>query len=567
MVHNNNRKHLFLLLLPVFLISSYFMVSDKWSDDKLRGNISSDAAGYYDYLPRYFIDKPCKHTEAHWFNKTAEGKVNKYWIGTAVLESPFFFCAHAIAQISGHKADGYSAPYYLAISLAALFYGLLGIYFLYSFLLLNGVSTKNALLSCLLFYFGSNLFTTLVWLPGFSHTYSFFAVSAFLYFSKRSLGETIKTKYLFAAAAFAGLVVLIRPSNAIVLLLLPLLGLRLGHLRALPVFKILAAGILFSAIVLLQSLMWYKQTGHFFVTSLYLNEGFYFKDPAIFSSLFSYSNGLFVYTPILLLSFLSLPLIFRLDRFFFFNSILYIIILIYLTASWWCWNYAAGFGLRPFIDHYPFFILLFALLLQYADKLIRWTALALAILFLALNCIQTYQYNKNILAPVQMQKDSYWYVFLRTGDEYVNSVGAAHDIEPFNKFTKRLIFEKEYEEIIVADSSREYSGEISFPLHDTVSNRHFAEVSFKLREQQAGSSASEAILVLDVTQDNRKVTKYYSSKLKDLPRKYIDWHSISHEFIVEKMELPSTAKLYIWNKGRQKFEVKDLKIKFSGYTN
>lgn len=125
--------------------------------------VMSDKAGYYVYLPALFLyqfkaqDFPAKVdslTGSGFYLNLKNNKVHsKYPVGTAVLISPFFLTAHLFVTLSGGLADGFSMPYQNAINLAAVFYLLLGIYFLNRFLL-NYFSQKIAVITHFTCLFG-----------------------------------------------------------------------------------------------------------------------------------------------------------------------------------------------------------------------------------------------------------------------------------------------------------------------------------------------------------------------------------------------------------------------------
>ena len=99
-----------------------------------RQVLTWDVFGYYLYLPAGFIhDDPALQDRA-WLDEVMttyepsstlyqlvdgpDGKrVIKYSSGMAVLYAPFFFVAHVLADPLGFPADGFSAPYQLAITI------------------------------------------------------------------------------------------------------------------------------------------------------------------------------------------------------------------------------------------------------------------------------------------------------------------------------------------------------------------------------------------------------------------------------------------------------------------
>ena len=95
------------LLLPVLLFLTFNMHS-KLKTNTYHGVIWADAAGYYAYLPMWFIygnnsiNWPDKIENNTGYGFTLDNNSNtirnKYYSGVALLQAPFFLCAH-IKQI------------------------------------------------------------------------------------------------------------------------------------------------------------------------------------------------------------------------------------------------------------------------------------------------------------------------------------------------------------------------------------------------------------------------------------------------------------------------------------
>lgn len=104
-------------------IASHYIYSNKLIWPPIR----SDGDGYYAYLPTLLIHKKLDfgvlkdhfggaipdYTGIHRHPQTGNF-YNKYPIGVAVLMVPFFGIAHALTQIAGLAADGYSDIYQYA---------------------------------------------------------------------------------------------------------------------------------------------------------------------------------------------------------------------------------------------------------------------------------------------------------------------------------------------------------------------------------------------------------------------------------------------------------------------
>jgi hypothetical protein len=90
----------------------------------------------------------------------------------------------------------------------------------------------------------------------------------------------------------------------------------------------------------------------------------------------------------------------------------------WVISSWWMWFYGGSYGHRAFIDLYPFFAIGIAAALHRGFGPIGSRALAIiAMLFIPLQLVQTFQYNKHIIPFDNMSKAKFWNLFLRTGND------------------------------------------------------------------------------------------------------------------------------------------------------
>ena len=189
------------------------------------------------------------------------------------------------------------------------------------------------------------------------------------------------------------------------------------HLDSYPLR--LATGIILTVSILsIQFLLWYLQTGNW-VVNTYGDVGFDFFKPEWVNVLFSYRKGLFVYTPILIFSFISLVWFAIKGRYYELVSwLIFFILATYVISSWKCWFYGGSFGQRVYIDFYSMFFIVFALMF---DKIAGYLKIAIIIpasFFVYLNIVQTYQYKEFILHWDDMNEQRYWTVFLKTAEPY-----------------------------------------------------------------------------------------------------------------------------------------------------
>jgi hypothetical protein len=154
-------------------------------------------------------------------------------------------------------------------------------------------------------------------------------------------------------------------------------------------------------------------TDCFFVYS-YGEETFDFWHPHFFDILFSYKKGLFLYTPLFLLSLIGLFPLWKNAKFAFYAWLGFFIFFTYLVSSWWCWYYGGSFSSRVYVEMIPLFMLILGIGLDYFRKKTTKIVLTTTIFLLIVLCqIQTYQYRYYIIHWADMTEEKYWDVFLK----------------------------------------------------------------------------------------------------------------------------------------------------------
>jgi len=425
----NVAAEIIIIFLYILLLNNYLGNTNK--------TLNADGVGYYEYLPSLFIHKDMFRKDVSSDSDTSlyqriskhafyvdyeEFKVNKYPCGTAVLEAPFFLLTYLATPSTGNYSDGYQRPYQLAVFYAALFYLFLALLFLSGLLQMYNIRKPIIIVSQLLMVFSTGVLHYASQEAGFSHVFSLFAITAFSYFTKAYFTTRLR-KQFFLASVFLGLIVILRQINIVVLLFVPFLAGSLSNLKSgMSIFKDFKAVsislLIFFSIFSIQAGLWYAQTGQFLVYS-YQGEGFNFLRPEIFNVLFSYRKGLFVYSPILFISFFGLIILLIKKRYYLvFSWVFFFTVLTYLLASWHSWYYGCSYGQRPYIDYYAIFFILLAIMLNETRGIVRWGILLFSFVTIPINIIQTYQYKSFILEWTWMDKKKYWDVFLKTSDKF-----------------------------------------------------------------------------------------------------------------------------------------------------
>lgn len=357
-----------LSLLAILLIGfHYYNEMDhrsRW--EELKG-FQSDAIGYYVYLPATFIYQDLKYQYAdkvnqeypgRWFVQYSEddqgNRFQKYPIGTALMEAPFFLIAHFTALNTNHKADGYSEIYHRWIAYSSLTYAVLALFMIAQIIGLY-FSDVVSTIAIVFIGLGTNFFYYATVGTGYSHIPGLFLLGIYFY-SVIKWFRGYRFQHLFALAVSLSLATIIRPTNIlfafffVLLLFEKKIALKtvFDHLKR---YKYKWVPLILCALLAptLQMFLWKYNSGSW-VQYSYGDEGFFFTQPHVFYGLFSARNGLFLYSLPFLLSIIGL-LIWNKKlpnlSIFFTLGIFY-----YVIYSWWCWWYGGSYGSRAGIESY-----------------------------------------------------------------------------------------------------------------------------------------------------------------------------------------------------------------------
>jgi len=408
-----------LLFATVYFVQGdrYFGYTSKLP--KTPVNVTSDGTGYYAYLPHYvvynskkpfdFIDTivkkyPDKNLNSMLgYDNDRRIVTNKFYVGTPLLQSPFYLAAHNLIKISGKNADGYSRGYRLSIQLASLFWVLVGCIALIHFLHSLGVSHVSSFIATLLIAFGTNLNTYTVYVPSMSHAYSFSMIALFLYVASKWSNHQNSRQFILLSLLL-GVIAIVRPVNLLILFFIPFLfpdfSAFLNAMKELfrKKFSLLVGSLIFISIVFIQLYIHHDLCGTWSLYT-YSGEGFdnWYK-PQFFNVLFSSEKGFFLYGPVLLFIIPGLFSVFKTKgRYFTFGWLLFILGLFYMISSWWDWAYGGSLGMRPLVEFLPVLVIPIAFLM---DRLFTWKR-NLFWVFSGAFLIQfqffQYQFNQHIL--------------------------------------------------------------------------------------------------------------------------------------------------------------------------
>jgi hypothetical protein len=564
-------------------------------------SINSDGKGYYAYLPGIFIyhDLSYKFIESYEakyyppdrsvfkeFRIQKDGKtINKCFPGLAILWLPFFLIAHLLSYFLGFPTDGYSLLYQYAISIAALFYLWLGCRFLMMLLRKAGGSIKIAAIVTFIIAAGTNIMYYAIVENSMSHVYSFSLITLFLYYIYRYFQES-KGKYFIYSATLFGLILLVRPTNGMILLLIPLIS-WLAHRassiehrassiehRESRIPHLLSGLIIFLLLLSIPLILWKTTTGHFLVYQ-YGGERFHFLHPHFFGLLFSYNRGWFLYTPVAFISLFGFIPLWKQNKIAFYWTLAFFLLFVYISSCWWMWYYASKCGQRVFIDLYAFVGIMLFLVYKYSllSKTSKCLVTNILLLFAGLNIFQCYQHSIFVFPATDLTSEIYWDSFTRlhpVAKVYLPREAIVADKSFFtdmekpegweNPWTIRRPFGTSGKHCSMITHKHPYSvgrSDLIAPLF-TTANRIILVAAMVY----SPDSASRSTLVMEVRSENQKLS--YSSVYLKAYVQADQWTPIEMAFYVPgNIPENSIAKIYFFNnKGSEPLFIDDLKIDF-----
>ncbi len=324
--------------------------------------------------------------------RTATGHLeNHFTIGPAILWSPFLLIAHACVLIartfgSSVAADGFSAPYRIAMAFGTAFYGFLGMFISFR-IAKKFVGERWAFLAAVAIWGASSLPVYMYFNPSWSHAHSAFMVALFFWYwletrELRSIPQWI------LLGAIAGLMLNVYYANAMVLTIVAveaLLSLRdalRGSSPAAPsrepsaiILSLLVSYTLFALTLLLCLLPTFISRRIIYGSSV--ESGYipvsqwHWTSPFLLQLLFSANHGLFSWTPLLLLSSIGILLFCRRVPRTGAPVLCATLAFYYFMASYPDWAGISSYGNRFFVSLTVFFIIGLAVLLQKFANLFR----------------------------------------------------------------------------------------------------------------------------------------------------------------------------------------------------
>jgi len=425
-----------LFALTCILLDSAFKVFSK--PERV---IQHDIYWYYQYLPVTFIHKDITLN----FMDTVMGNMEKniiYWrytlpngnhvikmsMGNAIMYSPAFFIADVLAKPLGFERTGYNKPYTVALALISILYAVLGFFILRKLLLFYFSDTITAI-SILIVGIATNLLFYTTQEAAMSHSFNFFLFASFIYLTKQWFNNP-KWKYSISLGIVFGLISLIRPTNALIVIVFLLYGMKEKNdikrqfLIFIKQYKKILIIALFAFIVWMPQLIYWKYiTDSWLFWSYTDNERFYFNNPHITQFLFGFRKGWLTYTPVMIFAIFGFYFVWKNYKEYFFSILVFLLINIYVLSSWWCWWFGGGLGMRALVECYALLIIPLAAFLQAVSKFKLYLKIPAIVLIVLLSSLSTYNFVKYRYITLHydsMTKEAYFKYFfsLRPDDGY-----------------------------------------------------------------------------------------------------------------------------------------------------
>lgn len=393
--------------------------------------IHDDIVSYYCYLPAAIIhydltfqftqSNPDFYADKYWPQKTREGRdVVKVTMGLAIVYLPFFLIGHMAALISKAAPDGYSLPYLISLQMSAIFYLLAGLMILRS-ILVQWFKPRIVGIVLIATFAGTNMLHYSTMEAAMSHGYGFFLFALFFRLTI-AFWKSPDLKYWIYLGLLTGLISLVRPTNAAVVLFFLLWNVnsiqsfrdRFSFLISRWPLAVLALLLAF-AVWIPQLLYWKSATGCWLYYP-YNNESFFFLNPHILDGLLSYRKGWLLYSPLMLLPLTGIVMLAVKKKFeWFWPLAVFLSVNIYIIFSWWSWWYGGGLGARPLIESYALLVLPFCYVVNWVDEKRRRQMIGYAVIVIltAYGLFVNFQYHHGAIHWDAMSKAAYWDSFLK----------------------------------------------------------------------------------------------------------------------------------------------------------
>ena len=561
------------LIWFLFLILGYSAYKN-FKFNEINNVLTSDGRGYYVYLPAILIfdsfEKSSEVEKSYFKNeidqyylfKDSNGRIfNKYFPGVSLMQLPFFLFACLLAWLFNLPLDGYSTIFLYLFYVGGLAYSISAYYLFNKFLIKFYTEKSFNKWLVPIFYSATPLLFYSFNTISFSHLYSFFL---FVIFSLQVI--KLKDEYSFKGVFYLGLIVglifLVRPTNILIIFIIPFLLVDYDSLKSF--FKKLMEekgkgfilGLIgFLSLFFVLLLVWKWQSGSWIVWS-YNGEGFNFNKSQLLNCLFSFRTGLFIQTPILIFSILSVILLFKNNKYQNSMWIIYFIITSWVISCWWCWDYESSFGNRAFSEHMMFTLLPILPLIFRYKFIIYYFLLAFSIL----GVIRYFEKENNFMNDQRFTSSNYFESLKFWENKNKNRWNFTKSCIPYGRMLNSKIILEDSQIHTIKENDEFIYGAIDSLLKPRTSERYYYRV--ELEKQTKEKSFEGVMLVIDafntdLSKRYYKTIDLFNDRLEG--KKY--WKKLEFEGMIhDNFQEFDNVKIYIWNQGKKRFKIRNCKI-------
>jgi hypothetical protein len=429
------RKHLNWSNLAILII--FYVIVSQTFNLKFYQNphriIESDVSNYYAYLPLTFIfdqldykfDQESFPIVKDYFYGVPVGNgnhINPYTMGLAIAYSPFFFAVHLPLKWLGYPTTGFSEPYRFSIILACIFYVMVAI-FLLKMILLKIFNDRTTALTLTALVLATNLIYYVTYEPGMPHAFNFAFNVGFLFLTIK-WHEKPGILNSIGIGLLTGMISLIRPTDVIIALVFifwkvnSFSAIKTNILLFLKNWYLILVILFFAFLVWVPQLLYWKHFTGQYLYNPYQDSGFrfFFSNPQIYISLFSYRKGWLLYTPVMLLLIPGFIVLYRKYREYFWPVIIFFLVNLWIISSWCLPWYGGSYGQRAYVASYSILALplaaVFSSIFSKRKTLGFITGIIVAGIFIFHNLFQLRQYYNGAIHFVSMTKEAYWDSFM-----------------------------------------------------------------------------------------------------------------------------------------------------------